>query len=148
MTYVLDTDTMIVLLRGLKAGAEVGRRTRAQRVLTRIRRRQQAGASVGVSAITRAELAYVAAKCSEPLREQRALAKILAPLELFDFTAAAAAVAYGPARAALEHQGRPIGAMDTLIAAHALALEAVLVTANTEHFRRVSGLAVEDWAAP
>ena len=41
----------------------------------------------------------------------------------------------------------PIGAMDLLIAAHALALGATLITANEGEFRRVPGLRVENWLA-
>jgi tRNA(fMet)-specific endonuclease VapC len=50
-------------------------------------------------------------------------------------------------RAELERQGHPIGANDLLIAAHALANDATLVTHNTSEFRRVPGLTVEDWLA-
>lgn len=52
---------------------------------------------------------------------------------------------YGRLRAALERKGQPIGANDMLIAAHALALDRVLVTDNEREFRRVPGLAVENW---
>jgi len=52
---------------------------------------------------------------------------------------------YARLRTDLEGQGRPIGANDMLIAAHALALEATLVTDNEREFRRVEGLAVENW---
>lgn len=52
---------------------------------------------------------------------------------------------YGELRATLERLGRPIGALDTMIAAHALALRAVLVTNNLREFRRVTGLRCEDW---
>ena len=53
--------------------------------------------------------------------------------------------AYGEVRAALEKAGTPVGPLDTQIGAHALSLGAVLVTRNTREFRRVPGLAVEDW---
>ena len=49
-------------------------------------------------------------------------------------------------RAALERAGTPIGALDTLIAAHALSLGAALVTNNTREFGRIPGLAVANWA--
>lgn len=49
-------------------------------------------------------------------------------------------------RERLEAKGAGIGPLDTLIAAHALALGAVLVTHNTREFRRVEGLRIEDWA--
>jgi tRNA(fMet)-specific endonuclease VapC len=53
---------------------------------------------------------------------------------------------YGRLRAELSRKGRPIGPLDTLIAAHALSLGLTLVTSNTKEFRRVRGLHVEDWA--
>ena len=52
---------------------------------------------------------------------------------------------YGPLRADLERLGQPIGALDTLIAAHALALGATLVTNNVREFERVPELAIENW---
>jgi tRNA(fMet)-specific endonuclease VapC len=54
---------------------------------------------------------------------------------------------YGKLRATLETTGKPIGAMDLLIAAHALSEGATLVTANVREFSRVPGLAVENWEA-
>ena len=54
---------------------------------------------------------------------------------------------YAKLRAQLEQAGTPIGANDTLIAAHALALDATLVTADAE-FLRVPGLKVENWLIP
>ena len=57
----------------------------------------------------------------------------------------AAAKVYGQVRATLEAKGTPIGALDTLIASHALSLEATVVTNNTREFLRVEGLRVEDW---
>ena len=53
---------------------------------------------------------------------------------------------YGRLRAELSRKGRPIGPLDTLIAAHALSMGLTLVTSNTKEFRRVRGLRVEDWA--
>lgn len=52
---------------------------------------------------------------------------------------------YGRIRAELDATGTPIGGMDLLLAAHALALEACVVTANTREFARIDGLAVENW---
>ena len=54
---------------------------------------------------------------------------------------------YAQLRAYLEEQGTPIGPNDTLIAAHALALNATLVSADAE-FNRVPGLQVENWLQP
>ncbi|HUU03103.1 MAG TPA: PIN domain-containing protein [Myxococcota bacterium] len=58
----------------------------------------------------------------------------------------AAASRYGGVRAHLERQGTPIGSMDMLIAAHALALDCALVTNNEREFRRVPSLKIETWA--
>ena len=52
---------------------------------------------------------------------------------------------YGEVRQQLERRGTPIGPNDLLIAAHALALELTVVTANAREFSRVSGLKVENW---
>ena len=52
---------------------------------------------------------------------------------------------YGRIRVALERIGKPIGGNDLFIAAHAIALDAVLVTANVDEFKRVKGLKVENW---
>jgi tRNA(fMet)-specific endonuclease VapC len=67
-----------------------------------------------------------------------------APLEILPFDSFAASV-YGTTRAALEQAGTPIGPLDTLIAAHALALKAILVTNNQREFKRVPNLHVENW---
>ena len=52
---------------------------------------------------------------------------------------------YARLRTDLERTGTPIGQHDMLIAAHALALDAVLVTANTREFARIEGLRLENW---
>ncbi|MDQ6433655.1 type II toxin-antitoxin system VapC family toxin [Mesorhizobium sp. LHD-90] len=52
---------------------------------------------------------------------------------------------YADMRSALEEKGRPIGAMDMLIAAHALATDATVVTANVRHFSQVPNLKIENW---
>ena len=72
------------------------------------------------------------------------MAQFLAPLEVLPYDDAAAA-RYGDIRAHLERRGTPIGPLDTLIAAHALALGSALVTNNVTEFSRVPELGVEDW---
>jgi tRNA(fMet)-specific endonuclease VapC len=52
---------------------------------------------------------------------------------------------YAALRALLEKQGQVIGSNDMLIAAHALALDVTLVTANIDEFNRVPNLRVENW---
>ena len=57
-----------------------------------------------------------------------------------------ASLQYASVRLQLERAGTPIGGMDVLIAAHALAEDSVLITNNAREFHRVPGLAVEEWA--
>ena len=98
---------------------------------------------IGISSIVAAELAYGVAQ-SGSMRNRSALEMFLAPLEILPFDDKVS-WAYGDLRATLERQGQPIGAMDTMIAAHARSLDAVLVTNNTREFSRVSGLRLENW---
>ena len=99
---------------------------------------------IGVSSITAAELAYGVAK-SGSAKNRAALEKFLAPLEIAAFDEPVF-WRYGEIRADLERRGQPIGSLDTLIAAHALVLGAILVTNNTAEFERVAGLRLENWA--
>jgi tRNA(fMet)-specific endonuclease VapC len=99
---------------------------------------------IGISAITLAELEYGAAKSTQPRRNREALGQFVSPLELAPFDPPATA-AYGTIRAALEKRGLRIGAMDMLIAAHAVSLHATLVTNNEREFERVPGLRLENW---
>ncbi|GMA13781.1 type II toxin-antitoxin system tRNA(fMet)-specific endonuclease VapC [Deinococcus metallilatus] len=99
--------------------------------------------AIGLSSVTLAELSYgVEKSCSS--RNQLVLQGFIAPLEVVPF-GPEAAWRYGEVRSALERRGVPIGALDTLIAAHALALDLTLVTHNTREFERVVGLRVENW---
>jgi tRNA(fMet)-specific endonuclease VapC len=98
-----------------------------------------------ISSVSVAELWFGVAKSREPQRNGQALEQFLLPLEVVPFDERAAKV-YGPLRAELERQGKLIGPLDTLIAAHALSLGATLVTSNLQEFARVPGLRVEDWA--
>lgn len=100
---------------------------------------------IGVSSITVAELQYGIEKSQRPAQNRRALRQFLIPLVIADFDEQAAH-AYGKARTALEVQGTPIGALDTLIAAHALSLGVTLVTNNTREFSRVADLRLANWA--
>jgi len=107
---------------------------------------------VAISSITGAELSFGVEK-SGSTRNRQALDKFLAPLDILAFDEAAMR-AYGSLRSHLEGQGTPshlegqgtpIGSMDMLIAAHALALDATLVTNNAREFQRVPGLVLENW---
>lgn len=134
MHYLLDTNLCIDLMRG-----------RATSAFARLRRLQPDAA--GISTISLAELRYGAAKSARRQHHEVLIAAFCAPLAIAEFDARAAEV-YGVTRARLEADGRPIGPLDTLIAAHALALGAILLSANVREFGRVSGLVVEDWQRP
>ncbi len=101
---------------------------------------------IGVSSVVAAELSYGVAK-SRSGRNRKALEMFLAPLEVLPFDEQAV-WAYGELRARLEASGNPIGSLDTLIAAHALSIDAVLATNNLREFARVEGLRLENWVEP
>ena len=97
-----------------------------------------------ISSVTLAELRYCVAKSQFQEKNQAALDEFILPLEVAHFDEAAALV-YGALRASLEKQGTPIGAIDTMIGAHALSLNITMVTNNTKEFNRIVGLKVIDW---
>lgn len=99
---------------------------------------------IGVSTITIAELEYGVQKSAAVSRNQRALESFLLPLEFLDFDHKSA-LEYGKMRVALEQAGTPIGSMDMLIAAQAVAYDLVLVTHNLREFQRVPELRCETW---
>jgi tRNA(fMet)-specific endonuclease VapC len=84
------------------------------------------------------------AKSRDPARNTVALAHFCAPLEICAFDHEAAS-SYGEIRTELERVGTPIGPLDTLIAAPAVALGATVVTNNEREFSRAPGLRVENW---
>ncbi len=100
---------------------------------------------IGLSSVVAAELAFGVAK-SGSMRNRQALEMFLAPLTIVPFDASAI-WAYGDLRADLERRGTPIGSLDTLIAAHALSLQALLVTNNIREFSKVPGLQLDNWVA-
>lgn len=105
--------------------------------------RQHRMGEIGLCSVVAAELAYGVAKSGSP-RNRQGLEMFLAPLIILPFDEAAL-WAYGDLRAELERKGTPIGALDTMIASHALSQQSTLVTNNTREFARVPGLALENW---
>lgn len=146
MLFLLDTDIVIFMLRGLKSPPRLrSRRNKALAVVARCRTAQARGHSLGLSAITISELEFGASKSGDYEREIAAVRKLLTPFDVLDYDGAVCPRHYGRIRHELEQAGQPIGAMDLLIAAHALALDATLVSNNLGHFRRISGLQVVQW---
>lgn len=132
MTYVLDTNAVIGLMRGV------------QPLTTRVR--GLGPAPFAVSSISLAELWFGAARSRRPARNRADQDAALAPFRVLDFDARAAD-RYASVRAQMEAKGKPIGDRDLLIAATALAHGATLVTHNVRELSRVPGLRVEDWMA-
>ena len=148
MTYLLDTDMLIYMIRGLKSRTRSpGHRQRAAALVERCQRTQGHGHALGLSALTVAELEYGAWRSGNYAVEIAAVRKVLTPFEAYDFDAVSCAANYGKVRHDLEIGGIVIGSMDLLIAAHALSLRAVLITNNLSHFARVAGLQAENWLA-
>ncbi|MET0593266.1 MAG: PIN domain-containing protein [Polyangiaceae bacterium] len=128
--YMLDTNTVSLALRG-----------RAPRAVDSLRDTQRS--DVAISIVTAMELRFGLAK--NPTARARDVVERF--LDTFTVLPIERAIErpYGEIRAALEKTGRPIGCLDTIIAAHALAVRAVLVTNNVREFRRVRALRCEDW---
>lgn len=99
--------------------------------------------AICISIITAAELRYGCAKKGSP-KLMAQIEAILGSLQVLALDVPADAE-YGGIRAELEAAGKPIGPNDLFIAAHAYALGAVLVTANTGEFTRVRALRIENW---
>jgi tRNA(fMet)-specific endonuclease VapC len=131
MRFLLDTDTCIY---ALKKNEAVIRRLMAT-----------AREDVFISVITEAELRTGAAKSSSPIKTLHLMENLLRPLTLIDFTSDDA-IAYAIVRAKLERAGTPIGPLDTLIAAQAVARKLTVVANNEREFRRVAGLTIENWS--
>jgi len=97
-----------------------------------------------ISTVTLAELHYGAEKSLRRLENLQAIEHFTARLDVLEFSSKAAAH-YGQIRTELERAGKPVGAHDMLIAAHARAEGLIVVTNNTREFARMPGLRVENW---
>jgi len=128
--YMLDTNAVSAVMRGNPLMDE--------RLL------QLDPADWCISAVTHSEICYGLSLRPEATTLIRAADAFLAVATTLAWDATAAA-AHGRLRAQLRQAGTPIGDFDEMIAAHALSVGAVLVTGNERHFRRISGLAVENW---
>lgn len=130
--YMLDTNIIADLIRNPQGRA-------AKRI-----------AKVGedkicTSVVVAADLRYGCAK-SGPKRLIKAVEGLLGEIGVLPFDVPAD-TEYGAIRAELEAAGTPIGSNDLLIAAHACATGATIVTANAAEFKRVRGLKMENWLA-
>jgi tRNA(fMet)-specific endonuclease VapC len=129
--YLLDTNTASYAIKGNVASV------REQLLKVPM-------ADIGVSVITEAELRFGVARLPAAIRLKSLVEEFLLRVEVLPWNSAAA-THYAEIRAVLERSGKPMGNMDMLIAAHALAVEAVLVT-HDRVFRRIKELKIEDWS--
>jgi tRNA(fMet)-specific endonuclease VapC len=128
--YLLDTNTASYVIKG-----------NFPRVRERLMKTPMA--EVGISVITEAELRFGVARKPAAVRLKTAVEEFLLRVETLPWDSEAAQQ-YGQMRAALERVGQPMGNLDMMIAAHALAAQVVLVT-HDHVFRRVKQLKIEDW---
>jgi len=131
LIYMLDTNICIYVIN-----------SRPAIVLERFRLERLG--DIVISSVTAAELTFGVAK-SGSVRNRQALEMFLSTLEILPFDESAI-WHYGDLRTDLERRGQPIGTLDTMIAAHALTTNTILVTNNTREFERVPGLRLENWA--
>ena len=131
--YLLDTNTASYVIKG-----------NVPRVRERLLKVPMA--EIGVSVITEAELRFGAARRPDVPRLKLAVDEFLLRLAILAWDSRCAEN-YAEIRAHLEKQGKPMGNLDMMIAAQALAAEAVLVT-HDRVFWTVKQLEVEDWTKP
>jgi len=129
MKYLLDANVVIALLND--------RNSRPARRL-----RKHSPRDIAISAIVAHELYYGAFKSARRAENVALVEKLRFPILEFDSEDAREA---GELRAWLTLRGTPIGPYDVLIGGQARARNLVLVTRNTDEFRRVPGLKIEDW---
>ena len=103
-------------------------------------------AQVSISAVTEAELRFGVVRGPEAVRLKTAVEEFLLQVEVLP-RGSEAAQQYAWVRFGLEREGEPMGNLDMMIAAHALAAQAVLVT-HGRVFRSVKELKIEDWSKP
>lgn len=130
MIYLLDTNICIYIINN-----------KPPHVFEKFKQFQLG--QLGISSITASELAFGVEK-SGSQKNKQALNKFLAPLEILPYNEQAI-WHYAELRHQLQSKGKVIGSLDMLIAAHALALNAILVTNNGKELKRVKGLIVENW---
>jgi tRNA(fMet)-specific endonuclease VapC len=126
---MLDTNTASSLMKGQSS------------VVARLA--AEAPERLCLSVVTEAELLFGIAKRPEARKLRIAIDELLAAIEIVAWSSATAR-RYATIRADLERRGKPLGALDLLIAAHAVQHDAVLVT-NDKAFSVVPGLRLEDW---
>ena len=138
MAWLLDTNTCIYLLTGNQPDYQLN-------ILTRLDALPRNERPL-ISSVVLSELQYGVRKSRWRKANQALLDEFTLDFDVSDYDANAA-VFYSELRTNLEKRGKSIGPMDMMIAAHALSLDATLVTHNTREFAQVKGLRLEDWTS-
>lgn len=131
--FMLDTDTCIYIMRDKPSSAQDRFKRAARETLC-------------VSNVTLAELAFGVERSQFPIQAREVVEDFTKLLSVLPWDSDAA-WKFGTLRHHLESRCNPIGVLDTMIAAHALSLNATIVTNNVRHFGRVPDLKFENWAA-
>ena len=129
--YMLDTNTASYIIKG-------------EPVAIREHLHQVPMASVCISSITQAELLRGVAKKPEAKRLPIAVKEFLIRVDIMPWDSGAAE-AYARLRTSCEREGTTLGTMDMLIAAHSVAVGAILVTNDQAFYRIKHDLSLEDW---
>jgi tRNA(fMet)-specific endonuclease VapC len=130
MIYLLDTNLCIYVINN-----------KPQHVFEHFK--QYPLGQLAISSITASELAFSVEKSGSE-RNKQALNKFISPLDILPYDEQAI-WHYAKLCQNFQSTGKIIGSLDMLIAAHALALDVVLVTNNTKEFERIDGLKLENW---
>jgi tRNA(fMet)-specific endonuclease VapC len=128
--YLLDTNIASCIIKGNSPAVD--------RRLVKV-----AMAQLAISAVTEGELRFGGARLPHAVRLHRLIEDFFLRVAILPWDSGAAQQ-YGQLRATLEREGQPMGNLDAMIGAHALALNAVLVS-NDHAFGRIRKLKVEDW---
>lgn len=128
--YIIDTDICIYWLKGNR---NVARRIENQGI-----------ENISVTIITACELYFGAYNSQKKDRNIAALNELFMQLKVIQTTSEVART-FGDIKARLEQEGRIINDADILIASIIIANNGILVTNNTDHFKRISGLRLENW---
>jgi tRNA(fMet)-specific endonuclease VapC len=131
LEYMLDTNICIYVIKNRPAALR--------------ERFDQLAEKLCISTITLGELLYGVEKSARRSQNLEAVEQFTARLEVLPFSAKAAAH-FGQIRAELARAGRPCGAYDMLIAAHARSEGLMLITNNIREFERMPGLRIDNWA--
>ena len=132
MKYLIDTNICIYLMNH-----------HPPEVLERFRK--VGVGKIAISSITVSELHYGARKSGRIKKNIKRIEEFIYPFDVLAYDEAASQE-YGKIRAHLEKNGLVIGPLDMLIAAHAVSRHLILITNNTQEFKRVTSLQVENWA--